>query len=157
MSDAAAQLGTLLRDAGWTVAVAESLTVGRVQSLIGSVSGASAYFLGGVTAYTLDQKVRLLGVDREHAASVDCVSRTVAREMAMGVRTRFGARISASTTGYAEPPQSGEPPMAYVAVDIDGRVFLRTYRWPDHDRIQAQNATAEAALELLVWGMQQPR
>ena len=50
-----------------TLAAAESLTCGRVAARIGAESGASNYFLGSVTAYTLEQKVKLLGVNRAHA------------------------------------------------------------------------------------------
>jgi nicotinamide-nucleotide amidase len=50
-----------------TLAVAESLTCGQVQAKIGTVAGASRYFLGGITAYSLAQKVRHLGVNRAHA------------------------------------------------------------------------------------------
>ena len=153
----AIRLGEILLDAGWTVAVAESLTVGRLQVLIGSVSGASKYFLGGITTYTLEQKNVLLNVDYAHAASVDCVSPQVAREMAMGARALTGARVSAATTGFAEPPAPGKPPMAHCAVDIDGRVFLRTVEHPGLDRVEAQKATAKAALSLLIWGLEQPR
>ncbi len=54
----------LLQAPRLSLAVAESLTCGQVQARIGAVSGASDYFLGGVTAYSLDEKVRLLGVNR---------------------------------------------------------------------------------------------
>ena len=86
------------------VATAESLTAGHVQSLIASVSGASDFFCGGITAYNIDQKVKHLGVDRIHAAGVDCVSPQVAAEMALGATEMFDAHIGVSTTGYAEPP-----------------------------------------------------
>jgi hypothetical protein len=68
-----------------SLAVAESLTCGHLQARIGSESGASAFFAGGVTAYTLEQKVGLLAVDRAVAEAVDCVSDEVARQMAFGV------------------------------------------------------------------------
>ncbi|MDB6126431.1 MAG: damage-inducible protein CinA, partial [Verrucomicrobia bacterium] len=67
-----------------TLAVAESLTCGQVQARIGAISGASEFFLGGITAYTLDAKVKHLGVKRAPAKRVDCVSANVAREMARG-------------------------------------------------------------------------
>ena len=68
-----------------SLAVAESLTCGHLQARIGSESGASGFFAGGVTAYTLEQKVTLLAVDRAVAEAVDCVSDQVARQMAFGV------------------------------------------------------------------------
>ena len=50
-----------------TLAVAESLTSGHLQAAIGARSGASDFFLGGITAYSIDQKVTHLGVDRDEA------------------------------------------------------------------------------------------
>jgi nicotinamide-nucleotide amidase len=93
----------LLREPRLTLAVAESLTCGNVQAHIGRVSGASNFFLGGITAYTLAQKVRHLGVDHDRAAAVNCVSAEVAEQMARGAATLFGADLALATTGYAEP------------------------------------------------------
>lgn len=103
MSHSAELKQLLTRRPALTLAVAESLTAGHVQARVAAVSGASDYFLGGVTAYSLDEKVRLLGVSRAHAKSVDCVSQRVAVEMAAGAAKLFGADLAVATTGYAEP------------------------------------------------------
>lgn len=105
MSDALKEL--LVAEPRRTLAVAESLTCGHLQARVGAVSGASGYFLGGVTAYTLDRKVALLGVDRAAAAAVNCVSEDVARQMAAGAARMFGSDFGAATTGYAEPDPAG--------------------------------------------------
>src|SRR5215212_6840257 len=86
-----------------TLAVAESISCGRVQARVGEISGASNFFLGGLTAYTLDQKVRQLGVDRVAARRVNCVSAGVAEQMARGVVALFRSDLGVATTGYAEP------------------------------------------------------
>ena len=93
----------MLREPRLTLAVAESLTCGRLQARIGAISGASEFFLGGVTAYSLEQKVRHLGIDRAGAEAVNCVSATVAEQMARGACALFGSDIGVATTGYAEP------------------------------------------------------
>ena len=93
----------LLREPRWTLAVAESLTCGQLQASIGAISGASEFFAGGITAYSLEQKVRHLGVDRDLAASVNSVSAEVAEQMARGACDLFGTTLGVSTTGYAEP------------------------------------------------------
>jgi nicotinamide-nucleotide amidase len=92
----------LLRPA-LTLACAESLTAGHVAAGIAAVSGASGYFLGGLTAYNVAQKVRHLGVNRGHARRVNGVSQRVAVEMAQGACALFGADLAVATTGYAEP------------------------------------------------------
>jgi PncC family amidohydrolase len=93
----------LLREPRLTLAAAESLTAGNVQARIASVSGASGYFRGGVTAYSIAEKVKLLGVNRAAAKRVNCVSARVAEEMAVGAAKLFGADLAVATTGYAEP------------------------------------------------------
>ena len=83
----------------WTLAVAESLTSGRLQAAIGERSGASDYFLGGLTAYTIDQKVTHLGVDRDEADRTNAVSEKVADEMVLGVCRLFGrSRVTVQRT-----------------------------------------------------------
>lgn len=101
-----------------TLAAAESLTSGHVQALIGAVSGASDYFRGGITAYTLEQKVRHLGVDRAAAVAVNCVSEDIARQMARGACALFGSDAAVATTGYAEPSaeQGIAAPFAFWAL-----------------------------------------
>ncbi len=103
-----------------TLAVAESLTSGNIQKMLGSISGASNFFEGGMTTYSLDQKVKHLGVDRSHALEVDCVSERVAMEMAQGICNAFSADIGIATTGYAEPypEQAVLNPYAYIAICV---------------------------------------
>ncbi|MCA9264005.1 MAG: CinA family protein [Planctomycetales bacterium] len=125
---AAEKLGGLLRERNETVSVAESVTSGHIQAAIGRVSGASDYFLGGITAYALDAKVRLLGVDLEHARSSKCVSPQIAFEMAAGIAQRFGSHWSVSTTGYAElsPADQVDQPSAFVSVWHAPRPYIAT-------------------------------
>jgi nicotinamide-nucleotide amidase len=86
-----------------TLAVAESITCGHLQACIGAISGASEFFLGGITAYTLDEKVKHLGVKRPAAKVVNSVSAEVAEQMARGACALFGSDFALATTGYAEP------------------------------------------------------
>ena len=146
-----------LREQVLTLAVAESMTGGRVQAAITAVPGASGYFLGGLTAYTLDQKVRHLGVKRAAAAKVNAVSSGVAAQMARGAARLFGAGVAVATTGYAEPaPEFGvDDPFAHWA--IAHRIAGRRWRivtgrvvCPGMTRTEAQEAVATAALAELV-------
>lgn len=104
-----------LRELGWTIAVAESLTGGLLVSSLISVSGASACVRGGVVAYDTALKHSLLGVDAGFLAAHGAVQPKVARLMADGVREAAAvdgvrADVGVSTTGVAGPdPQDGQP------------------------------------------------
>ena len=141
-----ARLPALL--SGRSIAVAESLTAGNLQALIASSSGASRYFLGGITAYNIDQKVTLLGVERAVAAPVRCVSEAVARQMAAGIRRVTGADVGIATTGFAEAWGDIVTPMAWVAVDVCGVVTTACVEAPGRDRVAAQQHTTRRALAL---------
>lgn len=149
----------LLREPRLTLAVAESVTAGHVQARVAAVSGASGFFLGGVTAYTLEQKVKLLGVNRAAAKKVNCVSAEVAEEMALGVCALFGADVGVATTGYAEPSlaEGVAVPMAWWAVawrGVRGKFSVRHGRVEclGASRVVAQAIVADAALaELVAW------
>src|SRR5690606_23456904 len=103
---AAAQLVSALRERGWTLGVAESLTGGAVASEIVTVPGASAVLWGAVVAYATPIKRTLLGVDAELLAAHGPVHAEVALQMADGVRRAVAvdgrpADVGVSTTGIA--------------------------------------------------------
>jgi nicotinamide-nucleotide amidase len=164
-SSAAHELKPLcLREPALTLAVAESMTGGRVQAAITAVSGASGYFVGGITAYTLDQKVWHLGVKRAAAAKVNAVSADVAAQMARGAARLFGTDLAVATTGYAEPSpaQEVDAPFAYWA--IAHRVAARRWRvvggrvvCPGMTRTDAQQCVADAVIAELTAYLKHPR
>jgi len=154
----------LLRAPRLTLAVAESLTVGHVQARVAAVPGASEFFLGGMTAYSLDEKVRHLGVGRAAAKKVNSVSAEVAEQMARGVCGLFGSDVGVATTGYAEPSVADgvAVPFAWWAVaqrGRGGRFSLRHGRveCPGASRIDAQKIVADTALAELVSFLRETR
>ncbi|WP_372717106.1 CinA family nicotinamide mononucleotide deamidase-related protein [Immundisolibacter sp.] len=127
-----------LTETGQTVAVAESCTGGLVGKIITDLPGASAYFLGGVVSYANSAKHDLLGVDAASIAAHGAVSEPVARQMASGVRERFGADIGLAITGIAGPAGgTDEKPVGTVWLGrADGagsgarhRQFVRGREW----------------------------
>jgi len=144
----AARLPALLGDR--SIAVAESLTAGNLQASIASISGASRYFLGGITAYNIEQKSALLGVEHAVAAPVNCVSEAVARQMAAGIRRVTGADVGIATTGYAEAWGAVTTPMAWIAVDVCGAVTTACVEAPGRDRVAVQQHITQRALALAV-------
>jgi nicotinamide-nucleotide amidase len=140
-----------------TLAVAESVTCGRLQARIGAISGASQFFIGGLTAYTIAQKVRHLGVDRAQAEEVDAVSPGIAAQMARGACAFFGSDIALATTGYAEPaPERGVAhPTAFWALAHRGAGNIYVIRQgrverPGASRGEMQEAVVDAAFAALI-------
>lgn len=140
-----------LREAGLTVAAAESLTGGLVCSTLVAVPGASDVVRGGVVAYAADLKAVLLGVDTGHLATYGTVDRGTAEQMAAGVRTRCRSDVGLATTGVAGPDRSEGKPAGTVFVAVaDGSGVVSRELTLDGDRQRVRAGTVEAVLALLI-------
>lgn len=149
----AAQVVGALRDAGQTLAVAESLTGGAVTAAVVDVPGASTVLRGGVVAYASELKERLLDVPAELLAAHGAVHPDVAVAMARGARARLGATWAVATTGVAGPdPQDGHPPGEFhVAVVGPEQCLVRSFApGAPSTREQVRADAREAALRLLL-------
>jgi nicotinamide-nucleotide amidase len=142
-------VGHLLRGHGQTLAVAESCTGGLVAQLVTEVPGASDYFLGGVVAYSNEAKCLQLGVPGALLEEHGAVSEPVARAMAEGVRTRFGADLGVATTGISGPTggSPGKPVgLVHVALARDAGTHADHFVFP-LDRTRHRLLTAQVALD----------
>ncbi|AFK18405.1 CinA family protein [Haloferax mediterranei ATCC 33500] len=153
------RVGDALRDAGHTVAVAESCTGGLIGSLLTDVPGSSDYFDRSLVTYSYDAKRHELAVSREALDEHGAVSEPVAREMAAGVRDVADTTWGVATTGIAGP-DGGLPgkPVGTVFVGIafaapwgSGDSYTRVERFEyDGSRTQVKEQIARGALRLLV-------
>src|SRR3972149_4114100 len=97
------RVGNALRNRGWTLALAESCTGGKVGDRITDVPGSSDYFIGSIVAYSYEAKERLLGVRHDTLYTHGAVSGETALEMARGARHALGADVAVAVTGIAGP------------------------------------------------------
>jgi CDP-diacylglycerol--glycerol-3-phosphate 3-phosphatidyltransferase len=141
-----------LRGGGLTVAVAESCTGGMLAAAITDQPGSSAYFKGGVVAYSDEVKERLLDVPSELLQRHGAVSAEVARAMAEGARRVLAADLALSITGIAGPDADGtEKPVGLTHVWLaaadggDGRRFV----FPGDRWTNRRQAVSEALALLL--------
>jgi nicotinamide-nucleotide amidase len=105
-----------LRDAGLTVAVAESCSGGVLTALLTAVRGASEVIPGGIVAYSDQAKRDLLDVPADVLERDGAVSEAAARAMAEGVRLRLGTGVGLAVTGLAGTPAEGRSPgLVFVA------------------------------------------
>lgn len=93
----------MLRDAGETLAVAESCTGGGLGAAISAIPGCSDVFQGGVIAYSNAVKQSLLAVPADVLAVHGAVSEPVVRAMACGIRDRLGTDWGVAVSGIAGP------------------------------------------------------
>jgi PncC family amidohydrolase len=111
---------TLLGAAGATLATAESLTGGRLATVVTAVPGASASYLGGFVTYATALKQSLLGVPEDLVERYGVVSAECARAMAVGCREATGATYALATTGVAGPDSQEGKPVGTVYVGLAG-------------------------------------
>jgi nicotinamide-nucleotide amidase len=148
---AAAALVDALLERSATVAVAESLTGGRLCAALIDRAGASAAVRGGVVAYHADVKTGVLGVSEALVATHGTVAAQTAEAMAVRVAALLAADWGIATTGVAGPgPSEGHPPgRAYVAVAGPGRVVHRLLALSgDRDTIREGTVRAACVLAL---------
>ncbi len=152
----------LMKQRGWTVATAESLTGGMISAALVDVPGASSVVRGGFVTYQTDTKTVLLGVPAEVIEEHDVVSAEVARGMAQGARERLGVDIAVSATGLAGP-DGGTPdkPVGTVFLGISTKektYAIRLQLTGNRERIRTlamKNAINALRLEAL--GMEDER
>jgi len=143
------------RQAGFTIATAESCTGGMVAAALTDIAGSSDVFERGFVTYSNEAKAELLGVDPALTGpdGPGAVSEPVARAMAEGAVRRSRADIAVSVTGVAGPGGgSAEKPVGLVhfgwsarggATGADRRIFAG-------DRHGIRTAATQHALALLV-------
>jgi len=97
------EVADILYRKNYTVAIAESVTAGLLQVAFASANNATVFFQGGITAYNARQKYTHLHVDLANAISCNCVSETIAADMALGAGRSFSSDWGIAITGYASP------------------------------------------------------
>jgi nicotinamide-nucleotide amidase len=135
---------TATRD-GRAVALAESLTGGKISCHLGAAPDSSDWFGGCVVAYTSDVKRRVLGVP-----DGPVVSEEAAAAMAEGVAALLGSDLAVAVTGVGGPDdQDGEPPgTVWFGIFDRGTVTTELQRW-DGEPPDVLDQTTVHALTLL--------
>ena len=142
-----AVVGKLLSGSGKTVSTAESCTGGKIASLITSVAGASAYYLGSVVSYSESVKESVLGVRHEIISRHGAVSPECVAAMAEGVRRLTGSDFSVATSGYAGPDGN---PAGLVWVGLSSASSTKTASFSfRNDRLRNIERFSASALDAL--------
>jgi len=144
-------IGRMLVKSSQTLAVAESCTGGNIAHSITSNAGSSAYFKGGVVAYSNEIKSKLLEVPFEMIDSYGAVSQQVAESMAVGVKKAMNADFSIATTGIAGPDGgTTEKPIGTVWIAVAGPTGVKSDQFIfRHNRERNIIRSTQTALDLL--------
>ena len=144
-----AVVGQMLAERGMTIAVAESCTGGLIATRITDNPGSSAYFAGGVVAYSDSAKSALLGVPATTLEVHGAVSDPVVRAMAEGVRERFDVDIGIAATGISGPDggtDSKPVGLVHIALAREGATYAESFIFR-MDRARHRLLTSQIALD----------
>ena len=142
-------VANLLIENKLTITIAESLTGGKISSMLVEKSGISEAFLEGIVCYSNKSKINTLGVREETLAKFGAVSEEVAKEMALGAAKRLGADFAVATTGIAGPnsDESGKPVgLTYIGIYAQGDISVKECLFTG-DRELIRYRTSVEALE----------
>jgi len=142
------QVGKKLREKGLSLAVAESCTGGLIGHRLTNIPGSSTYYMGSITAYAYNAKVRLLKVTWETLEAHGAVSDATVSEMALGVRRALGADIGVSVSGIAGPTGgTPEKPVGLVYFGLSSpQGTWTTHKVFKGSRIEVKEQAADFAL-----------
>ncbi|MEX2162003.1 MAG: CinA family protein [Anaerolineales bacterium] len=143
-------IGEKLRVHGLRLALAESCTGGLVGHRLTNVPGSSTYYMGSVTAYAYEAKVRLLGVSWETLEKNGAVSGETTSEMARGARRSLAADLGLAISGIAGPG-GGTPEkpvgLVWMALSAPDGLWTRKFNFRG-ERVAVKEQAAEEALQL---------
>ena len=147
----AASIGTMLKERGQSIAVAESSAGGLISAALLALPGASAYFIGGVVVYTKAARGEMLGITEADMAGLRPSTEAYALLLARRARARFGTVWAISETGAAGPAGNRYGDRSgHCCVAISGPTEKAvTIETGDEDRVANMRAFAAGALDLL--------
>lgn len=146
-----ADILTLARDKGATIATAESCTGGMIGAALTDLAGSSAVFEFGFITYSNAAKVQVLGVEQAALDAFGAVSEQVAKQMCEGARAAAKSDIAISVTGIAGPGGSDHKPEGRVCFGITSRLgtHTETVEFGAIGRDNVRQATVAHALTLI--------
>ncbi len=88
---------------GLTIAFAESMTGGALSYEMVKHKGASHVLKASIVAYTIEQKIKLLGIDETELSNNQIVSEQLAIRMAKSIQSLCHSSMAIGVTGNAGP------------------------------------------------------
>ncbi|KAH8699413.1 competence/damage-inducible protein-like protein cinA [Phaeosphaeriaceae sp. PMI808] len=120
----ALEVATLLKERNETISVAETAAGGLVSASLLSLPGASLYYKGGLTLYTLESRIAFAGWTPQHIENYKGPTPEVVSGLAEHTRKTLNSTYTISESGTAGPTggeRNRTPGYVALAVAWDGR------------------------------------
>ncbi|KAF2759922.1 competence/damage-inducible protein-like protein cinA [Pseudovirgaria hyperparasitica] len=124
-------ISKLLKDKGETISVAETAAGGLISASLLSIPGASKFYKGGVTLYTLPSRIAYAGWTESDIKTYNGPTPALVAGLAEHTRVKLGSTVCVAESGTAGPEGSGrgsnrQPGYVAVAVAVvDGETVSR--------------------------------
>lgn len=144
------EIAKILIDRKLTIATAESCTGGLIGHLLTNIPGSSAYYKGGIIAYSNEAKMKFLSVRKKTIEKYGAVSEQTAYEMADGAKRKFDTDLAIATTGVAGPSSSENKPvgLVYIGMANPYGIEVKKFRF-EGGREENKKSFADAAFKML--------
>ena len=144
-------VNSVLKQAGKTMATAESCTGGYIAHLITSHPGSSDVYKGSIISYANDIKSGILHVSTETLEKKGAVSEETVNEMIKGLLSSIDADYGIATSGIMGPTGgTAEKPVGTVWIAVGNKEKSIAHKYYFRfDRIRNIEQTAQTALLLL--------
>lgn len=144
------EISDLASHHGFTVAVAESLTGGKINSALSAAPGSSEWFAGGVVCYETRIKYEVLGVPE----GAPVITEDAVTTMASSLADLMTADATLAVTGAGGPEsQEGNPPgTTWIAVLVRGVRHTELHHFAG-EPADILSQTTDHALDLLYTAM----
>ena len=145
------RVGSLLKQKNKTICTAESVTGGKIATVLVSVAGASAYYKGSFITYTEATKISLLNVSANTIEKYTVVSKEVALEMARGAKEKLQTNYAIAVTGNAGPTKDKNDKSlgtVFIALVSDSKEVVEEFNF-GQPREKVINRTVSKSLEIL--------
>ena len=138
------------KEKGLTLGSVESMTGGLFSAKFTGIPGSSAVFKGTIVTYATEEKINIVGVQKETIEKYGVVSEEVAIEMAELGRKLLNVDVCISVTGNAGPTtEPGGKPVGcyYIGVSSKKGTFAKCYLRPQK-RNKVRNGAVLAMRDL---------
>jgi PncC family amidohydrolase len=137
---------------GFTIAFAESITGGALAYELVKHPGASHVLNASIVAYTIEQKMNLLGLDFKQLSDEQIVSKDVALLMARSIEQQCKSTFSVGVTGNAGPTLQNHTlrKEAFVSIIYNHEVKFLHLDLNHLTRVKAIQKVVKETYELLV-------